>query len=118
MQRYIVSEQIIGIMLSKCLVDGKDGLKLADLNVKVRSISNQIQQECKAIIDFAGKDIYKFIYDYEKYFNLEDNEIVFSEYIKNEMNNDYEGIKDLFDTKFVSGLPREVITIVYKNLEL
>ena len=61
MQRYIVSEQIIGIMLSKCLVDGKDGLKLADLNVKVRSISNQIQQECKAIIDFAGKDIYKFI---------------------------------------------------------
>ena len=71
MQRYIVSEQIIGIMLSKCLVDGKDGLKLADLNVKVRSISNQIQQECKAIIDFAGKDIYKFIYDYEKYFNLE-----------------------------------------------
>lgn len=42
MQRYIVSEQIIGIMLSKCLVDGKDGLKLADLNVKVRSISNQI----------------------------------------------------------------------------
>ena len=97
MQRYIVSEQIIGIMLSKCLVDGKDGLKLADLNVKVRSISNQIQQECKAIID---------------------NEIVFSEYIKNEMNNDYEGIKDLFDTKFVSGLPREVITIVYRNLEL
>ena len=93
MQRYIVSEQIIGIMLSKCLVDGKDGLKLADLNVK-------------------------FIYDYEKYFNLEDNEIVFSEYIKNEMNNDYEGIKDLFDTKFVSGLPREVITIVYRNLEL
>lgn len=53
MQRYIVSEQIIGIMLSKCLVDGKDGLKLADLNVKVRSISNQIQQECKAIIDFC-----------------------------------------------------------------
>lgn len=34
------------------------------------------------------------------------------------MNNDYEGIKDLFDTKFVSGLPREVITIVYRNLEL
>ena len=28
------------------------------------------------------------------------------------------GIKDLFDTKFVSGLPREVIKIVYRNLEL
>lgn len=67
-------------------------------------ISNQIQQECKAIIDFAGKDIYKFIYDYEKpeqiIYTVKGQEVTKAEYsaytkkiIKNESGKSFSKLK-------------------------
>lgn len=42
MKRYIVSEQIIGILISKLFLDKKEEIFLDDLNYTIRSISYQV----------------------------------------------------------------------------
>ena len=116
MKRYIVSDQILGIMLSKLFLEKKSEVMLKDLNCTIRSISYQAQRDCQTVIDFSGKDIYQFIYNNEKYFCLQKDRIIISEYLETEMQMDYEGVKDIFDTKFIAGFPNDVERIIDQNL--
>lgn len=116
MKRYIVSEQIIGILISKLFLDKKEEILLDDLNYTIRSISYQVQKQCEAVVDFSGRDIYQFVYNNERYFSLEKDRIVVSKYLKSEMKEDYEGIKDAFDTKFIAGFPNDIEKIIDQNL--
>ena len=116
MQRYIISEQILGVMLSKFFLDNGPEVKLADLNLTIRSISYQIQEQCEVIVNFSRKDIYQFINSNEKYFCLDEDRIVLSEYTENRLHHDFGAIQDLFDTKFIAGLPNDIISVVDKNL--
>ena len=98
MKRYIVSEQIIGILISKLFLDKKEEIFLDDLNYTIRSIS------------------YQFIYNNGRYFSLEKDKIVVSKYLKSEMKEDYEGIRDILDTKFAAGFPNDIEKIIDQNL--
>lgn len=117
MQRYIVSEQILGVMLSDFFLNKRpeiNEIKLSELNFTIRSISYQIQEQCAAIVDFSGKDIYRFINNNEKYFWLDNDRVILSQYTENKRQSDYNGIQDLFDTKFIAGLPEDIISVVTK----
>ena len=116
MKRYIVSEQIIGILISKLFLDKKEEIFLDDLNYTIRSISYQVQRQCEAVVDFSGRDIYQFIYNNGRYFSLEKDKIVVSKYLKSEMKEDYEGIRDILNTKFAAGFPNDIEKIIDQNL--
>ncbi len=116
MQRYIVSEQILGVMLSKFFLDNNSEIRVSDLNFTIRSISYQIQEQCEVIVNFSRKDIYHFINSNGKYFSLDEDRIVLSEYTENRMHYDFPAIQDLFDTKFIAGLPNDIISVVDQNL--
>ena len=119
MQRYIVSEQILGAMLSDFFLNKRpeiNEIKLSELNFTIRSISYQVQEQCEAIVDFSGKDIYCFINNNEKYFCLDEDRIILSQYTEQKRQFDYNGIQDLFDTKFIEGLPEDIVSVVNENL--
>lgn len=119
MQRYIISEQILGAMLSDFFLNKRpeiSEIKLSELNFTIRSISYRVQEQCEAIVDFSGKDIYRFINNNEKYFWLDEDRIVLSQYTEQKRELDYNGIQDLFDTKFIAGLPEDIISIVNESL--
>lgn len=119
MQRYIVSEQILGAMLSDFFLNKRpkiNEIKLSELNSTIRSISYQVQEQCEAIVDFSGKDIYRFINNNEKYFWLDEDRIVLSQYTEQKRELDYNGIQDLFDTKFIAGLPEDIISVVNESM--
>lgn len=117
MQRYILSEQILGIILSEVLLKREDEIKLSDLNCTVRSINNQVQKECETVINFSGRDIYGFVYTHGKYFRLSKDKVILSQYTKSEIERNYDRIEDLFDTKFISGLPEDIVSIVNKKID-
>ena len=48
MQRYIVSEQILGVMISNSFLNNDiNELKLEDLSCIIRRINYQIQEQCE-----------------------------------------------------------------------
>lgn len=49
-------------------------------------------------------------------FCLDEDRIVLSEYTENRLHHDFGAIQDLFDTKFIAGLPNDIISVVDKNL--
>lgn len=117
MQRYIVSEQILGVMISNSFLNNDiNELKLEDLSCIIRRINYQIQEQCGTIIDFSGKDVYRFIDNNRKYFCLDKDKIILSEYTENKINYDFSDIQDIFDTKFIAGLPDDIISVVNQNL--
>lgn len=114
MQRYFFTKEIVGSILYHALSENKAEVAISDINSFARIISKEIQSECNVVVDYSTKDVYAFVNNYNKYFYLNSDRIVFSEYTQTEMERDSEKIKDIFDTKFIAGLPEDIVATIGK----
>lgn len=114
MQRFLLTREILGTILIRVLAENKEEIQVSEINSSVRIISGEMQKKCNTVVDYSVRDVYSFVDDYNKYFYLNEGKLIFSEYTKEKLKNNAEEVKDLFNTKFIAGLPEDVVLAINK----